>query len=187
MIYALAAISQMISIPLWTRLSSHFERYKIWAIGIGAFGLLLTLRLFIPPGPQGLPWVLGLVLVSGFANAASQVPQMAVLADCIDYDTLKTRANRAGLYYAIQQFVLKTALAAGGGMAFLALGLIKFDAKAVPHSRASLDGLAAVHTFGPLILFLAAGVLLWFFPIDQKRQSIIRRRIESRTEALQPV
>ncbi|MBL8553995.1 MAG: MFS transporter [Phenylobacterium sp.] len=179
-IYATAAIAQMVSIPLWTRLSQTYERKHIWALGIASFGLLLTLRVFVPPGQAGFPWLLALATIASFANAASQVPQMAVLADCIDYDTLRTRANRAGSYYAIQQFVLKATLAAGGGAAFLALSLMEFDARAAIHSRASLNGLALVHTGAPLILFTAAGVILWLFPLDRDRQRVIRRRLERR-------
>ncbi|ODT89954.1 MFS transporter [Phenylobacterium sp. SCN 70-31] len=179
-IYATAAIAQIVSIPFWTRLSQTHERKHIWALGIAGFGLLLTLRVFVPPGEAGFPWLLALATVASFANAASQVPQMAVLADCIDYDTLRTRANRAGSYYAIQQFVLKATLAAGGGVAFLVLSLMDFDAKAAVHSRASLNGLALVHTGAPLVLFVAAGVLLWLFPLDRKRQHIIRRRLDGR-------
>ncbi len=180
LIYAVAAIAQMVSIPLWTKLSQRFERNRIWAIGIATFGILLTLRVFIPRGEAGLPLVLILSAVASFANAASQVPQMAVLADCIDYDTLRTRTNRAGTYYAVQQFVLKATLAAGGGLAFLALSVFKYDAKAEVHTAESLRDLAVVHTYGPLVLFCAAGLLLWFFPLNRRRQATIRRRIETR-------
>ena len=180
LIYAVAAMSQIASIPVWTRLSQHFERKHIWALGIAGFGILLTLRVFIPAGEAGFPWLIALAVLASFANAASQVPQMAVLADCIDYDTLRTGANRAGSYYAIQQFVLKSTLAAGGGAAFLVLGSMHFDAKATTHSVESLNALALVHTGAPLILFVAAAALLWNFPLNRQRQNVIRRRLDGR-------
>jgi len=183
LIYALAAISQICSIPIWTRLSQYFERSHIWALGIAGFGLLLTLRVFIPTGEAGFYWLMGLAVVASFANAASQVPQMAVLADCIDYDNLRTGSNRAGSYYALQQFVLKSTLAAGGGAAFLVLGHMHFDVKAKTHTAESLNALVLVHTGAPLVLFIAAAALLWRFPLNRKRQNVIRRRLDGRAVA----
>ncbi|MFA7262484.1 MAG: MFS transporter [Caulobacter sp.] len=183
LIYATGAFAQMLSIPVWTKLAQRFERHRIWALGIGAFGLLLPLRLLIPEGDLAFPLLMALVVVASFANAASQVPQMAVLADCIDYGELTTGKNLAGSYYAWQQFVLKAALAAGGGLAFFALAVVGFDAKTDLHSRSSLEGLSMVHTFGPLLLFVAAGALVWIFPITRSRQTEIRMALEARALA----
>lgn len=183
LIYASGACAQMLSIPLWTKLAQRFERHRIWALGIGAFALLLPLRLLIPEGDLAFPLLMALVVAASFANAASQVPQMAVLADCIDNGELKTGKNLAGSYYAWQQFVLKAALAAGGGLAFFALAGVGFDAKTELHSQSSLVGLSIIHTFGPLVLFVAAGALLWTFPITRSRQAEIRTALEARALA----
>lgn len=186
LVYATAALAQVASIPLWTKLCKRYERSRIWALGILAFGLLLPLRFFIPEGEWALPVLLVITVILSFANAASQVPQMAVLSDCIDYGTLKSRMNFAGSYAAVQQFVLKASLAAGGGIAFLLLAHIGFDAKAAPHTAASLEGLAAIHTFLPLGLFALCGALFWWFPLNTRRQLIVQRRLESRARRAAP-
>jgi Na+/melibiose symporter-like transporter len=105
---------------------------------------------------------------------------MAVLADCIDFQKLKGHPDVAGSYYALQNFVLKATLAAGGGMAFVGLGLARFDAKAAQHSPGSLARLAEIHTFAPLVLFAGSGAILWAFPLNPRRIDVIRRRLEGR-------
>ena len=180
LIATITAVSQLVAIPILTRLAQRIERHRMWAIGIGVYGLLLPLRLLIPVGEHGLPFLIGLVVIENIANAASQVPQMAMLADCVDFGALRSRSNMAGSYYAVQQFILKGALAAGGAVAFFALGALHYEAKAKVHSASSLMGLGLVHTLGPLVLFSCAALLLWAFPLNRRRQGVVRRRLDGR-------
>lgn len=167
LIYAIAAISQIVSIPFWTRLGQFMDRRLIWAIGIGLFGAILPLRVFLPYGDEGF-WLLILLTVSAsVANAASQVPQMAMIADCIDYSEQHGGQDIAGSYYAVQQFCLKTSLAIGGAVAFFILQLVDFDPKATSHSDYGLSGLAWVHTFAPSVLFIACALIILKFPINR--------------------
>ncbi len=181
-IYATVAIAQMVSIPVWTRLLARVERHHMWALGLAAFAVLLPAQLLLPRGGRGFWLLMPMVVLSNFANAASQTPQMAVLADCIDFDTLRTGGSRAGTYYALQSFVLKATLAAGGGLAFLALAAFHFDAKAKIQTAQGLGGLIAIHAFAPTLLFLAAGACLWMFPLDSRRQDIIQRALARRAD-----
>jgi Na+/melibiose symporter-like transporter len=183
LLYSISAVAQLVSIPFWTRWSQRMDRARMWALGIAAFGLLQLLRLVIPTGALAFPLLVVLAIFASFANAASQVPQMAVLADCIDYQKLRANTEVAGSYYALQNFVLKATLAAGGSLAFLTLAAVRFDAHAARHSAESLAGLAAIHTFAPLVLFVASGAILWVFPLHRRRVETIRRRLETRPAA----
>lgn len=174
LIYSIAAVAQIVTIPLWTRLSQRFERHHIWALGIAVFGLVLPIRLLLPAGADGFWPLVALTLVGSAFNAASQVPQMAVLADCVDYAAARTGKSLAGSYYAAQQFLLKASLAGGGAAAFLALQVLGYQPKEQTHTAASLSGLAWVHTAGPLCLFLACAVILWGFPLNRRRQAELR-------------
>jgi Na+/melibiose symporter-like transporter len=183
LLYTISAVAQLVSIPLWTRWAQSIDRARMWALGIGGFAVILPMRLFIPHGPMAFPLLVGVAILGNFANAASQVPQMAVLADCIDYQRLRGGKDVAGSYYALQNFALKATLAAGGAAAFMVLSVAGFDAKAAHHSAASLSALADIHTFGPLLLFGVAAAILWAFPLDRRRVEVIRRRLESRAVA----
>jgi Na+/melibiose symporter-like transporter len=182
-IFATVAIAQMVSIPLWTRLLARVERHHMWAAGLVVFALLLPAHLFLPRHGQGFALLLVLVVLGNFANAASQTPQMAVLADCIDYDCLRTGGSRAATYYAVQSFVLKATLAAGGGLAFLVLGAFHFDAKAKAQTHEGLVALMAVSSIAPTVLFFAAAACLWTFPLNSRRQGVIRHALERRAAA----
>ena len=45
LIATITAVSQLVAIPILTRLAQRIERHRMWAIGIGVYGLLLPLRL----------------------------------------------------------------------------------------------------------------------------------------------
>jgi Na+/melibiose symporter-like transporter len=173
-IYAIAAIAQIVTIPFWTWMAQRFERHHIWAFGIAGFGLVLPVRLLLPTGDEGFWSLVALTLIGSALNAASQVPQMAVLADCVDYAKSKLGKSLAGTYYAAQHFVLKASLAIGGAAGFFALQILGYQPKDAAHTAQSLSGLAWVHTAGPMVLFLICAVLLLKFPLNRKHQGEIQ-------------
>jgi Na+/melibiose symporter-like transporter len=69
----------------------------------------------------------------------------------------------------------------GGGTALVLLGLFHYDvvqpARNGPAANLAMLGIFAI---APALLRLAALALLWRYPLDARRQSILRRRLEQR-------
>jgi len=80
---------------------------------------------------------------------------------------------------------MKANAAIGGGLAFYLLSLFNYDPTAVIHDDFSTLGMKLTVIFLPPVIYLLGAVLIWFFPINQKRQGIIKKRIESRAERIQ--
>jgi len=179
--YAVVAIAQIASVPVWAKLCIRYGRHKIWAVGILLFGASMPARLLIPHGEEGFYILMCFATVGSVFNAASQVAPLAILGDVIDYDILKTGVNRAGNYYAFMFLTLKTALAIGGALAFYLLAFFGYDAKSEIHSANSILALGLVFTVLPLVFFSLVSLTVWRFPIDQHKQNVIQKRIHQRT------
>ena len=63
----------------------------------------------------------GVVVMMGVGVAASAVLPAAILADVIDYGTLKSGVVRTGSYFAFYQLTTKVAMAIGSGLGFMSL------------------------------------------------------------------
>ena len=103
-----------------------------------------------------------------------------MVADSVDYDLLKTRRNREGLYFGVWKMSTKVSRALGLVLAGVLLDVIGFETGAVSVDPDVARGLAWL--FGPVVglLFVAAGVVLWRMPltdaVHERVQRLLRRR-----------
>ena len=90
---------------------------------------------------------------------------------------MRTGKNRAANYYALKSLVTKSNIALGGGFAFLTIGLFGCDPAAPSNGHWGVFGLLLTLLFIPAALYVVSGLLMWRFPIDRRRQDIIRCRL----------
>ena len=140
--------------------------------------------LLLPRGPEALPFILALVVCRGFLTAPTNFLPGAVLGDVIDYDTLKTGANKAGNLFAVQMVLIKIAMAVGGAVAFNLLDVMGYRVGKDNSDQANL-GLLACYLGIPLVIHLTMAAIAWNFPIDRRRQRVIQKRLLRRAAAVQ--
>lgn len=168
------------SVPLWLRVVYRVGKHRALAISSALSIVILPTILLIKPGSGALlPFLLWMVAL-GAAGGTNAISVNAIMGDIVDYDTLRTRGNRAGNYYAFMGFLTKASGALGGGFAFLLLSLFGFDAKATSQSELALFGLKFSMAGLPLVLSVLAIALVFRFPLDARRHAIIKRRLEQR-------
>jgi Na+/melibiose symporter-like transporter len=165
--------------PLWLKPLYRFGKHRVWAFGALMSSLITPLALLVPSGPLALPLMLAYAFVLGFVETAWMVAPTAVYGDVIDYDTLKTGANQAGTYFALNGLIAKLASAVGGGIAFWILGLMDYSVKG-DNNDTQRFGLFLSFALVPSLIYFATSLAVRRFPIDARRHGIIRRRIESR-------
>jgi Na+/melibiose symporter-like transporter len=147
------------------------------AIGV----ITLPLILLLPRGHGAVLPLLAIIAPIGITNAISNVAAVSVLGDVIDYDTWRTGKARAAIYAGVLSFVVKLNAIPGGAVALLIVGLMGYDPKLGVHNTASAAlGLKIAYVIAPSMLFALSILFAWFFPIDRRRQQIIRRRLEVR-------
>ena len=139
--------------------------------------LLLTL-----PGDETALWqALAVISLTAFLNGAGLIVAPSVLGDIVDYDTLRTGAHRAGNYFALHALAVKLMVAIGGGIAFFVLGLFDYEVAAgAQNTPVAETGLLLMIAVVPAVFRLLAVGCLALFPLDARRQDIVRRRLEQR-------
>jgi Na+/melibiose symporter-like transporter len=177
----LASIATFIAIPAWLWACNRYGKHLAWAVGSLTTNLVLVAYLFITPGEDAYVPTLVVNLLFGLLGSCAAVCYPSILADVIDYGTLKTGSNRAGSYFAVTMLFVKGTAAVGGGLATSLIGLFGFSmAEGAVNDDFANFGMLFVFIGLHTLLQMVAIPLIWRFPIDKRRQSIIRRRIEQR-------
>jgi glycoside/pentoside/hexuronide:cation symporter, GPH family len=172
----------LVALPTWAPLTRRIGKHRTWALAMSLDVLTRPLLLLLTPGSGAAVPVMMLVALSAFLSAPCNIAPSSVLGDVIDYDILKTRANKAGNFFAINTLLIKATIALGSGTAFLLLSAFGYSVKHANGATANL-GLIIAYFVWPAVWFLVASTLAWKFPIDNARHNVIRRRIEGRAIA----
>jgi Na+/melibiose symporter-like transporter len=174
-------VVQTLTMPLWMKLIGRFGKHRSlafsWIIDLISRGAVL----FFVPGDVNIFLVYGLIVIIAALNGASYIAPMAILGDVIDYDILKTGKNKAASFAALNPLLIKISGALGVAIALPTLGLFGYEIGVEADYMAWL-GLMVCYVGIPGITYIIASWLIWFFPIDARRHSIIIRRIESRSK-----
>jgi glycoside/pentoside/hexuronide:cation symporter, GPH family len=173
LVYFLAAV---LAIPVWSALSKKYGKHRAWC-----FAMILTCAAFawVPLLEPGQILAFGVVcVVTGMGLGADLALPPALQADVVDFDTLRNRENRAGLFFALWSMVTKLSLALAVGITFPLLAALGFDPKAETNSETALWSLAVIYAWVPVVLKLVAIALVWAFPITPARQRLMRKRLD---------
>jgi len=175
------ALGTFVAMPFWLKVMYRFGKHRTMTIGWFIGALSMMAMAFLQPGKASLVPFLVLAGVRAMGIAAGYAIPMALMGDVIDYDILKTGVNRSANYFAITALIGKINSALGSGLGFIIIGAFGYSVKG-PNSDIANHGLIFTALILPALGMIVGGVMLWFFPLDRRRQSIIRRRIEARAE-----
>ena len=101
------------------------------------------------------------------------------MADTVEYGMFKGGSDDAALYLALYAFVQKMALAMGVGLALALAGNLGFNPQAAITPQ-GIWALKLVTLILPGIIALAGCLLIWNYPITQKRHAVIRKWLARR-------
>lgn len=170
------------AIPLWLRLSARWGKHRAWIAAMTVAIAVFALVPLLGPGDQW--WFLAVCVVTGMALGADLTLPASMQADVVDLDTLKSRRQRTGIFFALWGIVTKLALALAVGISFPLLELAGFRAEAALQSPTALLALVLLYSLVPAGFKLGAVALFAGYPITAARQQRIRRLIAARQGAL---
>ncbi len=173
----------ILSVPFWAALSRRAGKKMpaFWAIF--ALGLLVSVSYpLLAPGDRVGAFALAVV---GGALAGSIILYESLVADMVDYDELRTRRNREGIYFGVWKMGVKISRALGLLISGAMLGAIGFDEGARVQGAGTLQWLTVL--FGPgvgLFFMIGASLMLWM-PLTETRHRriqalLLRRRMRDR-------
>ncbi len=172
------AVTTVLAVPLWLWISRRIGKHR--AI---AYSLLMAMAIFglaVPLLHRGQGWLFVIICaVLGAVSSGYVTLPIGIIGDVIDFDTLKHRTPRGGLYWGVWSFAQKVTPALSIAVTLPALKWLGFN----PSGHNSPEALLALkYTFcyGILPFFISGAILLLYFPLDSRRHAIIRRRLEQR-------
>ena len=174
-----SAFISIVASRLWSPVIVRIGKHRMMFLGSAINVLVLAGMGLTPPGEWAFPAVLGLFSMSAVVYAGSMVAQYSIVADISDFDTLKTRRNHAGSYYALSAFLVKIGMALGGGLGFVVVGLFGFE-PAAENDTLAMAGFFLSFIIIPMGLYAIAAGFAWAFPINERRYQVIRKRLDCR-------
>ncbi|QVM83918.1 MFS transporter [Novosphingobium decolorationis] len=176
------AITMAASMPLWIWAAGRFGKHKSYVVAVTISSLAMQGYWFVDVATMSLDTILAIsfvvIVFIGAGASAIVVISPAILADVADYGRLRTGEQRTGGYFAFYLLTNKVALAIGAGAAFLLLSLFGYDARAdATNDATAAFGMLFTVALLPAILKIGGALIIWRFPIDQRRHAVIQRRI----------
>ena len=172
-----AVISAAMVYPLWFPLARRFGKRDPWIVSTIIKAAAMGCLLFIEPGDATL--LLGLIIVIGGTHGAAMILGPSMKADAIDLDEYRTRERKEGSYFALWNLAEKAATGLAIAVTGAVLQVAGFEANAeqLRSTELALRGLAGGL---PLVLHLAAALLLLRFQLGREEHASVRRVIEAR-------
>ncbi len=175
----------ILTLPLWSGLVRKIGRSRVWALSLLSSAVTKPLVLLVAPGDSALIPMLILTSLSGALTGPWNFAPPGMLSDVIDYDLWKSGTNKGGNLFALNTLLVKGTIALGTGVGFAVLDAFNYHAGRANTGQADV-GLLICYLVLPGILHSLAAAVAWGFPLDARRQGIVRRRLERRARALSP-
>ncbi|NIB42482.1 MFS transporter [Pseudomaricurvus alkylphenolicus] len=180
-IFMLAMILiQVASIPVWERIAERSSKHETWARAWVICACFMPVLWLFGANSEYFWAFVACAGVISIMQAPHMLFPVTIISDIVDYDTLKHRTSRSGNFFAVYTFVDKVLHAIGFGIGYYIIALFGYDAKAEVNTDLAVFGLKFAILGVPAVMFLLSALVLFKFPINRHRHSIIRRRIEQR-------
>jgi len=184
-VLGLLLITAVVALPLWTWLSHRFSKRSAYIIAMGFWAVVQMVILAVQPGQ--VSFILVLAILAGVSVSSAHVLPDAIFPDVLEWDELRTRRRREGIYYGMKNFVRKMAGALAIFLALQTLGWFGYQSPpaGVTQFQQSGSALSAIRFMtGPVgtLLLCSAMVVAWFYPLTRERHARIRRLLARRRE-----
>lgn len=160
-----------------TYLKNHFDR-KIVIIVLSFAGALLNVLFYWLPNDNFA--ILGIAnFIWSIVAGAMPVFLFSMFADVADFHEWKFKQRATGLVTAGIMFAIKMGVAIGGFLGLFILGLYGYDShlEMTPHV---LNGIRVLFSVIPAGLILISGIILIFYPINDKLLATIEIDLKNR-------
>ena len=170
-------IPAILSVPVWINLSRRFGKKPLWIFSMSAMALAFGGMSFVREGDIVLLSALG--LLAGIGGGCGQVVGPSIQADVIDWDEHRTGERKEGAYFAVWNFVRKSAYGIAAMLAGILLEVIGFEPNAEQSEGAQL-GMRALFGLVPGACYAAGTLVFLRFGLNQAEHAAIRRELDGR-------
>lgn len=174
-------ISAMVFALMWTRLINKYGSKKIFIIAIGLFALALIPYWFIHGLMGGI--VAGIFLGTGLS--ALMILLEVMISDVIDEDELNTGTRREGMYYGVNGFVVRIAIAIESLLLGYILKLSGYDPNIAVNAQSAgaVVGIKSLVTVVPFLACVIVFLIIRRYPLYGERLERLKEQMLARHSA----
>jgi GPH family glycoside/pentoside/hexuronide:cation symporter len=156
-----------LSVPMWLLLSKRYSKTAAWFIAMVMTVLAMSLAVFLGAGDFAL--FLPIAVITGLGIGADYGLPPSVLADIINSPEGKDTQGDTGAYFGLWALSTKLATAIGAAGSLPVAALLGFNPSAGQYSATAL---IFVYIALPVVIKIAAALLIWFIRIEAERGSV---------------
>ncbi|WP_291845124.1 MFS transporter [Maricaulis sp.] len=185
--YFLYFISGIAAIPFWLWLGKRMGKHHAFMVTLGFVSVVSACNLLLGRGDYFAFFCL--FLLKGFAFGGLQFLPLAMLADVVDIDSVRSGGRRAGTYFAVLGLSEKLAAAIFTGMALGIVGTLGYQASGDLEASSAVGvlSLRLVYCLGPIALYALSVPLIWGYPLTPDRHARLHaglaRKLDRRARA----
>jgi len=170
-------------LPFWNRVAQRFGKRIALISGMAFWVVVQFVILFVQPGQTQIAVVIA--IMAGISVSVAHVMPEAIFPDVIDWDEIRTKQRREGVYYGAISFIRKLSSALASFLSLQALGWFGYqtppaNTEHFMQPESALTAIRLVTGPGVVILLLAIIVFALKYPLSRRKQmqidSILQRR-----------
>lgn len=172
----------MVSIPVSVAVSKRIGKKRTYQI---SFFIIATacLSIFFLGHVLGMNFFLAMMVYAGVGVGFGYVAPWAMVPDTIEYDAVRTGKRKEGAFYGMWTFTSKVGTSLAIFLTGVILDLARYVPNAVDQPESALTGIRLVIGPIPAAVFIAAMVLVQFYPIDEKVYAELMRQSDTTPSA----
>jgi GPH family glycoside/pentoside/hexuronide:cation symporter len=171
-------VPAILFVPVWIALSRRFGKRNLWIFSMSMMTLAFGGMAFARAGDALLICTLG--VIAGIGGGCGAVVGPSIQADVIDFDEHATGERKEGTYFALWNFVRKTAF----GLAVMLTGLLLGAVGYVPNveqSESTKLGMRILFGIIPAACYAVGTLCFLRFRLDEAAHLAIRRELDARS------
>lgn len=172
----LLGVAALALVP-WMMVSKRLSKRFTWLAGASINVVAFALIWLIAPREGPMLWLL--IAMTGIGNSAFVLTFWSMLPDTVEYGEWKTGARGEGAVFGLISFTQKVAFGLGTGLIGVLLDAFGYVPN-VPQSAGALNGILLLYTVGPLLLFAASLIAVWYYPLDHQLHGRLVRAVSWR-------
>ena len=178
LIYLIGFSASIVFLFIAKKTIEKHDKRITWILGMMLVIIGLLGTAWLRPGYTSLfPLiVLTCLIYIGFILLNVMAPSL--LSDISEYGRLKTGKDHTGLYFSIYTLTNKTAAAIGGSAGLAITSAYDYDPTIDSNSDSAIFGIHLAISWIPAPLIVASIMFIWLIPINARRHSVIRRRLD---------
>ncbi|WP_314003758.1 MFS transporter [uncultured Paenibacillus sp.] len=162
------AVAVFVAIPLAKPLVARFGKKEVASAGMLLAGVVYLL-LYLLPNLTAIQFI-AVSAVGMFGFAFFNIVVWAFVTDVIDYHEYLTGLREDGTVYSVYSFARKVGQAIAGGIGGMVIGAVGYNATLETQTESVLDGICALGTLVPAVVYLLIFfILVFLYPLNKQR------------------